>query len=913
MLKFKKGVVWILLLLALSFSSLAIPVGTHSINIPDFCPNPTIASVSSGAWNSPSTWNRNRVPTTNDAILIENGHIVAYNVVSDNAIDCINVEGTLKFDKNVNTRLKVTNLMVMENGYLEVGTEANPIPANTAAEIIIADKTLNTARDPEQFGNGIVGLGKVTMHGAIKDPTFTRVAQEPKKGDSFVILDTSPNGWKVGDRLMIPDTRQLNANKEIEANYKPQWEEMTISGISGSRIDLTTPLSFDHLGARDGNGKLDFLPHVGNLRRNVVIKSENPLGVRGHTIFMHMADVDIRYVEFNQLGRTRFDPLDITTFNADGSVAHIGTNQIGRYALHMHHHIGPRQTPANGYQYTLIGNSIDGGSSEQRVKWPITIHNSHYGLIKDNVIYNWGGTGITTEDGAESNNVFDHNFVVRMIGDFLHSINDGDSATLADPFWFRGPLNYVRNNVAANGRIGYVVYTPMKTDIHTQGVGDVFIPAFRGADPENPSERLQVHVPWKTFKEFSNNEAYGAMEQGIFLWDIGDKWSKLGSPTQGEENYIKNFKVWNVYKQGIWVYYHMTLTVDGWIQRGDPKLIPGSKDLIGIHWGGEQVQRIYIKNADIQGMAYGIVNRGRGLGELMVVKDSYLRNNVDMKFRPWAQDPPSGKRQTFIDNVKFDLPTSGGTAILMEYSPASSSNTKIPDLNYVFNYNGVPGDNFQVFYTVQGTQNTVGGLAPCRDTMPSISGITCPFSGITVPPFPPINGGTPATDTTPPVRSNGQPTGALPSATTQTTMSLTTNEHANCRYSDMAGIPYTSMTNIIAQSGTTHSTLLTGLSNGNSYTRYVKCQDAAGNSNQNDFVISFSIGSGPLQCPWDFTGINGIPDGQVSLGDAIFVIKDYGKGVGDPGYNPNEDFDSTPGIGLGDIIAVISHLGACPQ
>src|SRR5437016_1109328 len=45
-------------------------------------------------------------------------------------------------------------------------------------------------------------------------------------------------------------------------------------------------------------------------------------------------------------------------------------------------------------------------------------------------------------------------------------------------------------------------------------------------------------------------------------------------------------------------------------------------------------------------------------------------------------------------------------------------------------------------------------------------------------------------DTTPPVRPGGQPMGTLPAGTTQTTLALTTNEAATCRYSSSAGAPY---------------------------------------------------------------------------------------------------------------------------
>ena len=96
-------------------------------------------------------------------------------------------------------------------------------------------------------------------------------------------------------------------------------------------------------------------------------------------------------------------------------------------------------------------------------------------------------------------------------------------------------------------------------------------------------------------------------------------------------------------------------------------------------------------------------------------------------------------------------------------------------------------------------------------------------------------------DTTPPVRSNGSPAGNLPSGTTQATLGLTTNESASCRYGTVANAPYASKTPFTTTGGTTHSTTVTGLSNGNTYTYYVRCQDPALNANTDDFAISFTV------------------------------------------------------------------------
>jgi hypothetical protein len=109
-----------------------------------------------------------------------------------------------------------------------------------------------------------------------------------------------------------------------------------------------------------------------------------------------------------------------------------------------------------------------------------------------------------------------------------------------------------------------------------------------------------------------------------------------------------------------------------------------------------------------------------------------------------------------------------------------------------------------------------------------------------------VSGAPPAGDTTPPTRSNGQPTGALAAGTTQTTISLTTNESATCRYSTSTSISYSSMINNFSTTGSTvHSTLVTGLANGSSYNYYVRCQDVAGNANTDDYPISFSVASAP--------------------------------------------------------------------
>ncbi|MFH1188717.1 MAG: PGF-pre-PGF domain-containing protein [bacterium] len=107
-----------------------------------------------------------------------------------------------------------------------------------------------------------------------------------------------------------------------------------------------------------------------------------------------------------------------------------------------------------------------------------------------------------------------------------------------------------------------------------------------------------------------------------------------------------------------------------------------------------------------------------------------------------------------------------------------------------------------------------------------------------------VSGGNTIIDTTPPTATITQPTAnqQFPAGTTSTMLSVTTNEAATCRYSITQGTGYASMTNTFSTTGSTsHSTTITGLTNGQNYNYYVRCNDTAGNLNSIDYVISFGV------------------------------------------------------------------------
>ena len=111
------------------------------------------------------------------------------------------------------------------------------------------------------------------------------------------------------------------------------------------------------------------------------------------------------------------------------------------------------------------------------------------------------------------------------------------------------------------------------------------------------------------------------------------------------------------------------------------------------------------------------------------------------------------------------------------------------------------------------------------------------------------------TDSTPPARSNGLPSGNINTGTP--TLSLTTNELATCKYSTTAGTSYDSMTDTFSTTGGTSHSQLLSLSDG-SYTYYVRCVDSVGNKNTDDYSISFVVDTAKPDTSDDYGIKNGV-------------------------------------------------------
>ncbi len=681
--------------------------------IPNFGGHPTLEAVASGNWSNPTTWG-GRLPAANEIVAIGSGIVVTYDQVSDVKFKTVSIEsgGRLQFRTTADTRLRVTNLLVLPGGTLTVGTTNAPVPAGVRAEIIINDVPIDTSVDPEQYGNGLLAFGTVRMAGATQTLGSVTLAVEPRAGNTTLVTATPVTGWSVGDRVVVPDTRQLDDESSSAAHYVNQLERPTIVGISadGRTITLSSPLVYDHLGVRDLDGVLTFLPDIANLNRNVVIKSESARSTRGHTMFSQRADVDIRYVQFSGLGRSTTDYWDNTVFNSDGEVSHIGTNQKGRYPVSFRHLIGPESPQSNGQQFTFIGNSVFCPIIDMKFRWGIALEDAQFGLIEGNVVYNWAGGGIVGEDGASAHNRVVDNYIANIFGAFgrTDSRGLGDLAFEGAGVWFRSGLNEISQNTVVDSTYGYLIYSFVATSVR--------LPAAQGQDPLISGQFRYVdmtNVPL----QFVGNSVYGGMTvQGLELWSVGTNW--IGAHSDAQESVVRDFHVWNVLEHAYFGYETNRVTFDGFVFRADTASLYARNYAITAIYSGDYFQKDFtIRHSDIQGAGLGWYPSTITGGGFQIIENTYMRNYTNIAMvHLWTSaysvstiDTP---REVIVRNVRFgqipnvsdyNLRTMGPQSnIKMVDAPVASTTdyTKVDRL-FVYDYNGQSGNNFQVFYNGQ--------------------------------------------------------------------------------------------------------------------------------------------------------------------------------------------------------------------
>jgi lysophospholipase L1-like esterase len=406
----------------------------------------THTATKSGLWSDTTVWNTGTVPGTG-AIVNTSTFTITYDVESNLELNGIHVSGsgTLKWKTTADTKLIVDTIMV--HGTLVMGTSDDPItnsatPGKPRADIIFKQVVAPGATTRL----GLSTMGPVRIHGQAKESRLFAPANIAA-GATTITLDGDVASWSVGDTVLVlgmddPGISSTDASyvgptkffgpfqgstseQSNGVGFKQSHDEVrTITAISGQTITLSSALTYAHAGASgtltDGTATA-IKPVVANLTRSIRFSSASTatLQNRGHIMFMHSDDVDVRYFECKDLARTDTNPSltspnssqlvgpagGVSYTNASGSVVTVAqgapisdpNNVRGRYAFHFHGNgafLSRRMCIAKGAVAWAPTNS------PPQPGWAITHHNAH-AAIEDCVVYNVRGAGIVSENGNE--------------------------------------------------------------------------------------------------------------------------------------------------------------------------------------------------------------------------------------------------------------------------------------------------------------------------------------------------------------------------------------------------------------------------------------------------------------------------------------------------------------------------------
>ncbi|NOX82720.1 MAG: tandem-95 repeat protein [Alphaproteobacteria bacterium] len=547
----------------------------------------THVAVQDGSWFDPNTWANGEVPPEGAKVFIPQGIGVLYDGESTVSLFTVRVDGQLDFATDQNTFMEVDTLIVATTGKLTIGTAGNPVAAGVEAVIQIADNgPIDVAWDTQLLSRGVVSQGAIEIYGAEKD-TYLKVAIDAMAGDTSLTLEAPPEGWSVGDRLVLTGTKLPVVDGTpagTKQDIQTEDEELIITAINGNVITFDRPLEFDH-----DTPRADLKAYVANYTRNIRFITENaddlPVYQRGHVMFMQSDDVDVRYAEFTDLGRTDKSERAFDVANLDS--VEFDTNVKARYPLHIHRAgVGDQDNPAE-----LVGNAVWNSPG-----WGLVQHDSN-AIIADNAVYDAFGAAFVAETGNETGR-WVSNIAIKSIG--LSGIGNDNNPKLGSDvaafdlgrtgagFWFQSRMVDSVDNVAAgipSGQ-GFIYFS-------RGPAGDVVkIDPDNSPYPEslNYADEAQIYRP--SISQFVGNEAF-AVGSGFYVVKPG--------PNQRHDlrSVIEDFTAWET-RLGIRLEYTGGYTLK------DIDLIGAGNGASGLALGNNAFDLV-VNNANITGFDIGVI------------------------------------------------------------------------------------------------------------------------------------------------------------------------------------------------------------------------------------------------------------------------------------------------------------------
>ena len=227
-----------------------------------------IRSVASGNWSDGATWSGGHIPKAGVRVYIARDHEVKYDDDSADVIRSIHLDGVLRFADDRTTRLETGLIRVGADGSTDESgfdcfmSHAAPEEPSAAALIVgMPDKPLDAryhslirlhyieGMDKDSCPSIVCCGGRMEFHGAPMGRTWLKLASTAAAQSTAIELQEDPQGWRVGDRIILTATTRQN---KIKKTFKPstrdstETEERIIAAIDGVKITLDKPLEFEH-------------------------------------------------------------------------------------------------------------------------------------------------------------------------------------------------------------------------------------------------------------------------------------------------------------------------------------------------------------------------------------------------------------------------------------------------------------------------------------------------------------------------------------------------------------------------------------------------------------------------------------------------------------------------------------------
>jgi hypothetical protein len=391
-------------------------------------------------WSDPATWPDGTVPTQGEHVTITEDMNVTLDT-NPPPLDHIEIQGgNLAFARQ-DISLTTGLITIHDQGTLSIGTKT--LPFNHKAQITLTGQRSDLPGEGHCGVKGICSMGgKLSLHGAVKGPTWTKLDQTANVGDTTIHLKENVE-WEPGDEIVI-----------VSTDYDPgQAEQRTITAVNGDRVTLNESLDFMHYGEiyEQAGYSVDQRAEVMHLTRNIVIQGDEQSeddNFGGHVMAHnehHMeqknrADNGEEYVDLWQTMENdkRLVPeISGVEFKRMGQ-----TGILARYPFHWHKY------------GNASGSYIEDSSIHDSYQRCTTIHGTQGLRVENNVAFNIIGHCYFLEDGTEWDNLLKDN-VGAVIKHFPRPsqrlIETDDRPSV---YWWSNADNDFIGNVAA-GAFGY--------------------------------------------------------------------------------------------------------------------------------------------------------------------------------------------------------------------------------------------------------------------------------------------------------------------------------------------------------------------------------------------------------------------------------------------------------------------------